>query len=82
MKNGIAKLHRALSTFMINTHTEKNGYIEYNVPLIVSRESLIGTGQLPKFEDDLFKIENNDLFLIPTAEVPLTNIYSLSLIHI
>ena len=81
MKNEIAKLHRALSTFMINTHTEKNGYIEYNVPLIVSRESLIGTGQLPKFEDDLFKIENNDLFLIPTAEVPLTNIYSGKIIN-
>ena len=81
MKNEIAKLHRALSTFMINTHTEKNGYIEYNVPLIVSRESLVGTGQLPKFEDDLFKIENNDLFLIPTAEVPLTNIYSGKIIN-
>lgn len=81
MKNKIAKLHRALSTFMINTHTEKNNYIEYNVPLIVSRDSLIGTGQLPKFEEDLFKIDNNDLFLIPTAEVPLTNVYSGKIIH-
>ena len=76
MKGKIAKLHRALSTFMINMHTDNNDYMEYNVPLIVNRKSLIGTGQLPKFEEDLFKIDGHDLYLIPTAEVPLTNMFS------
>ena len=75
MKGQIAKLHRALVTYMLNTHTEKNNYIEYNVPYIVNKDSLIGTGQLPKFEEDLFKIQDTELYLIPTAEVPLTNIY-------
>ena len=75
MKGEIAKLHRALINFMLNIHIEKNNYVEYNVPYIVNNQSLIGTGQLPKFAADLFKIENEDLFLIPTAEVPLTNIY-------
>ena len=60
---------------MLNTHTEINNYIEYNVPYIVNKDSLIGTGQLPKFEEDLFKIQDTELYLIPTAEVPLTNIY-------
>ena len=53
----------------------KNGYQEYNVPHICNSESLTGTGQLPKFEEDLFKLSNASLYLIPTAEVPLTNIY-------
>ena len=75
MKGQIAKLHRALVTYMLNTHTEINNYIEYNVPYIVNKDSLIGTGQLPKFEEDLFKIQDTELYLIPTAEVPLTNIY-------
>ena len=75
MKGQIAKLHRALITYMLNTHTEINNYIEYNVPYIVNKDSLIGTGQLPKFEEDLFKIQDTELYLIPTAEVPLTNIY-------
>ena len=74
MKGQIAKLHRALVTYMLNTHTEINNYIEYNVPYIVNKDSLIGTGQLPKFEEDLFKIQDTELYLIPTAEVPLTNI--------
>jgi seryl-tRNA synthetase len=66
---------------MLNTHTEINNYIEYNVPYIVNKDSLIGTGQLPKFEEDLFKIENTELYLIPTAEVPLTNIYRNKIIN-
>lgn len=71
----LAVLHRALSSFMINEHINKHGYTEVNVPLIVNSDSLLGTGQLPKFKDDLFEIKNKDnFFLIPTAEVPLTNI--------
>lgn len=75
MKGKIAKFHRALLGYMLNMQTEINNYIEYNVPYIVNKESLIGTGQLPKFEEDLFKIHDTDLYLIPTAEVPLTNIF-------
>ena len=71
----IAKLHRVLGQYMINYHVENNNYIEVYVPLIVNEKSLIGTGQLPKFKDDLFEIKNKEnSFLIPTAEVPLTNI--------
>ena len=81
MKGKIAKLHRALITFMLNTHTEKNDYVEFNVPYIVNKESLMGTGQLPKFEEDLFKIHDTELYLIPTAEVPLTNIYRNKIIN-
>ena len=73
--NDIAKLHRVLGQYMINYHVENNNYLEVYVPLIVSEKSLIGTGQLPKFKDDLFEIKNKEnSFLIPTAEVPLTNI--------
>ena len=75
MKGDIAKLHRALITFMLNIHTSKHKYCEYNVPYIVNESSLIGTGQLPKFKEDLFKIDGEQLYLIPTAEVPLTSIY-------
>ena len=75
MKGEIAKLHRALINFMLTTHIEKYNYLEYNVPYIVNDECLLGTGQLPKFAADLFKIENENLYLIPTAEVPLTGIY-------
>jgi|TARA_B100000959_G_scaffold89076_1_gene94555 seryl-tRNA synthetase len=75
MKNQIAKLHRSLITYMMNMHTEKYDYTEYYVPYIVNNESMIGTGQLPKFKEDLFKIHDSDLYLIPTAEVPLTNLY-------
>ncbi len=69
-----AKLERALINFMLN-YNAKKGYTEVSVPHIVNRKALEGTGQLPKFEDDLYKIENQDLFLIPTAEVPLTNLF-------
>lgn len=69
-----ARLQRALISFMIDHQTLKNGYSEVYPPYIVNRASLTGTGQLPKFEDDLFKVDE-DLFLIPTAEVPVTNLY-------
>ena len=76
----LAQLHRALIQFMLNTHTVKYGYTECYVPYIVNSDSLKGTGQLPKFEDDLFKLTNHtnnegtDFYLIPTAEVPMTNL--------
>jgi seryl-tRNA synthetase len=75
MHGAIAKLHRALTQFMLDTHTQQHGYSEAYVPQIVASESLIGTGQLPKFADDLFALEGErKLFLIPTAEVPLMNL--------
>jgi len=71
----LARLHRALIQFMLDTHTTEHGYTETYVPYLVNAESLYGTGQLPKFEADLFKIPGErDLFLIPTAEVPVTNL--------
>lgn len=70
-----AKLERALINFMLDLHTQEHGYIEIMPPLMVNRESLTGTGQLPKFEEDVFKIHEKDYFLIPTAEVPVTNIH-------
>ncbi|MFT7227769.1 MAG: seryl-tRNA synthetase [Methylophilaceae bacterium] len=75
MRGQIAKLHRALAQFMLDTQTEQNGYEECYTPYMVNKESLIGTGQLPKFEEDLFSIDHNDskLYLIPTSEVTLTN---------
>ena len=76
MRGGLASLHRALTQFMLNTHIHEHGYEEVYVPYIVNRDSLFGTGQLPKFEEDLFKLEDErGFYLIPTAEVPLTNIY-------
>ncbi|MDG2501482.1 MAG: serine--tRNA ligase [Porticoccaceae bacterium] len=76
MRGGLASLHRALTQFMLNTHIQEHGYEEVYVPYIVNRESLYGTGQLPKFEEDLFKLEDErEFYLIPTAEVPITNIY-------
>ncbi len=75
MQGRTARLHRALAQFMLDQHTLKNGYTEVNVPFIVNAESLHGTGQLPKFEADLFKLRaDQDYYLIPTAEVPVTNI--------
>jgi len=68
-----AALLRALIQFMLNTQTRENGYEELYPPVLVNKESLIGTGQLPKFEEDLFKLRDDELFLIPTAEVPVTN---------
>lgn len=70
-----ARLERALINFMLDVHTTENGYQEILPPFIVNRRSMTGTGQLPKFEQDLFKLEQWDYFLIPTAEVPLTNIH-------
>ena len=75
MHGDIAKLHRALIQFMLDIHTTEHGYQEVNVPYIVNAQSLIGTGQLPKFEEDLFKLDTeNQYYLIPTAEVPVTNL--------
>ncbi len=72
-----ARLERALINFMLDLHTNEFGYTEVFPPILVNKDSMTGTGQLPKFEDDLFKIENEDrnFYLIPTAEVPVTNIY-------
>jgi seryl-tRNA synthetase len=76
MRGGLARLHRALAQFMIDLHTTEHGYTECNVPVLVNPESMQGTGQLPKFEDDLFATEvgESKRYLIPTAEVPLTNL--------
>lgn len=74
MKSGIAKLHRALTQFMLDTHVEDHGYEEIYVPYMVNADSLYGTGQLPKFEEDLFALSGDKkYYLIPTAEVPVTN---------
>jgi seryl-tRNA synthetase len=70
-----ARLERALANFMIDLHTREHGYTEVLPPYMVNSASMYGTGQLPKFAEDLFKIEKHDLWLIPTAEVPLTNLY-------
>ncbi|MCI5222534.1 MAG: serine--tRNA ligase, partial [Candidatus Electrothrix sp. AR4] len=71
-----SKLSRALTNFFLDLHTQKHGYTEMLPPFMVNSKSMTGTGQLPKFKEDLFKIEDWDLWLIPTAEVPLTNIHS------
>ena len=68
-----ARLERALINFMMDLHSDEHGYEEMLPPYIVNRDSLTGTGQLPKFEEDVFKLENSEYFLIPTAEVPVTN---------
>lgn len=74
-QGALAQLHRALISFMLNVHTQEHGYTEYYVPYIVHRDSLIGTTQLPKFEEDLFKIAGEQpYYLISTGEIPLTNI--------
>lgn len=75
MRGAMAKLHRALIQFMLDVHTREHGYQEVYVPYLVNADSLRGTGQLPKFEEDLFKVPGDrDLYLIPTAEVPVTNL--------
>ena len=71
---GLARLHRALIQFMLDVHTQQHGYIEAYVPYLVNAESLRGTGQLPKFAQDLFAIPQQGLYLIPTAEVPVSNL--------
>ncbi len=73
MRGDLARLHRALAQFMLDTHTREHGYQEVYVPYIVNADSMRGTGQLPKFEEELFKLSNG-MYLIPTAEVPVTNI--------
>jgi seryl-tRNA synthetase len=70
-----AKLERALINFMLDLHTKKHGYTEIFPPFLVNRASMTGTGQLPKLEEDMYKLKDDDLFLIPTAEVPVTNIF-------
>jgi seryl-tRNA synthetase len=70
-----ARMERALASFMLDLHTSQHGYTEVLPPYMVNSDSMYGTGQLPKFADDLFKIDKRDLWLIPTAEVPLTNLY-------
>lgn len=75
MRGAMAKLHRALIQFMLDVHTNEHGYTEVYVPFMVNSDSLLGTGQLPKFEEDLFKIDSeHGYYLIPTAEVPVTNL--------
>ncbi|MFZ3175282.1 MAG: serine--tRNA ligase [Thiobacillus sp.] len=77
MKGGLARLHRALAQFMLDVHTAEHGYTEVYVPYLVNADSLRGTGNLPKFEEDLFQVPRPDadkLYLIPTAEVPVTNL--------
>jgi seryl-tRNA synthetase len=74
MKGGLARMHRALAQFMLDTHTQEHGYTEVYAPYLVNAESMRGTGQFPKFQDDQFAITADELFLIPTAEVPVTNI--------
>lgn len=76
LRGPIARLHRALAQFMLDLHTSEHGYLEANVPLIVNADSMRGTGQLPKFEDDLFATQVGEAkrYLIPTSEVPLTNL--------
>jgi seryl-tRNA synthetase len=74
MSGPLARMHRALSQFMLDIHTTEHGYTEAYVPYMVNSDSLYGTGQLPKFGEDLFRLEDTDFHLIPTAEVPLTNL--------
>ncbi|MEW6547271.1 MAG: serine--tRNA ligase [Bacillota bacterium] len=70
-----ARLERALINFMLDLHTSRHGYLEWFPPFLVTRECMVGTGQLPKFAEDMYRVEGEDLWLIPTAEVPLTNIH-------
>ena len=75
LRGAAARLERALLQFMLDVHADQHGYEEVWVPAIVNRKTMTGTGQLPKFADDLYKLEGEDAFLIPTAEVPVTNLY-------
>lgn len=75
LRGDLARLERALVAFMIDMHVQEHGYLEIAPPYLVNGASLVGTGQLPKFAEDLFKIEGQDRYLIPTAEVPLTNLH-------
>ena len=71
-----ARLERALINFMLDLQTQKHGYMEIFPPFLVNRASMTGTGQVPKFEEDMYRLKDDDLFLVPTAEVPLTNLYA------
>jgi seryl-tRNA synthetase len=73
LKGKLARLHRALAQFMIDLHTQEHGYLEANTPVLVNTQTLTGTGQLPKFGADLFHVDGEDYYLLPTAEVTLTN---------
>src|SRR5437762_3793556 len=75
LKGAGARLERALLNFMIDLHLREHEYVEVFPPFLLNRAAMTGTGQLPKFEDDAFRIEKKDLFLVPTAEVPVTNMY-------
>lgn len=75
LKRAGARLERSLINFMIDIHTEEHGYTEVFPPFIANEESMTGTGQLPKFEEDMFKLEGKEYYLVPTAEVPITNLY-------
>lgn len=83
LKNNIARLHRKLIQFMMDTHTQQHGYEEIYVPYLVNAQALYGTGQLPKFEEDQFKLSNaaHPYYLIPTAEVPVTNLFANKITH-
>jgi len=74
MKGSLSRLHRALAQFMLDVHTREHGYTEVYVPYLVNADSMLGTGQFPKFQDEQFAVTADKLFLIPTAEVPVTNI--------
>ena len=74
-KNAGARLERALINFMLDVHTREHGYTEVLTPFVANKESLTGTGNLPKFEEDLFKLSDTDYYMVPTAEVPVTNIH-------
>lgn len=76
LSGDLAKLERCLIQWMLDKHTEENGYTELSVPYLVNRKAMTGTGQLPKFEEDAYRINEDDLFLIPTAEVPVTNMHA------
>jgi len=75
LTGGLAQLERALINYMLDLHTREHGYVEVNVPYMVKEHCLEGCGQLPKFEDEMYRCRDDDLYLIPTAEVPLTNIH-------
>ena len=83
LRGELAQLHRALIDYMVDLHAQRHDYREVYVPYIVNASTLLGTGQLPKFEQDLFKLHgDNDFYLIPTAEVPVTNLYKETILDI
>lgn len=81
LRGTLARLERVLIQWMLDTHTSHNGYTEVSVPFVANRGALFGTSQLPKFEDQLYRIESEDFFLVPTAEVPVTNLYAQEIVE-